>query len=67
MDYKTWSPWIFIAFILLLAMMWASGSSLLIGFGIILAPILIIFQAYIILRSKEKSDEKFEDKWYENK
>ena len=67
MDYKTWSPWIFIAFILLLAMMWASGSSFLIGLGIILAPILIIFQAYIILKSNEKSDESFEDKWYENK
>lgn len=65
MNYKKWLPWIFIAFILLLTMMWATESEILIGIGIILAPFLLVWQAYIILKSDEKTEDTFDDKWYE--
>lgn len=65
MNYKSWLPWIFIFFLLLLAMMWATKSEILIGIGVILAPLLLIWQAYIILKSKDESEETFDDKWYE--
>jgi hypothetical protein len=49
-----------------MAMMWASESEVLIGIGIIVAPFLLIWQAYIILKSKDETKDTFDDKWYEN-
>ena len=66
MDYKRWSPWIFIAFLLIIALLWLTGSRTLIGISIILLPILLFFQAYVILKAKDEPEETFDDKWYED-
>ncbi len=43
-------------------------SNWIIGIGIIGIPILILAQAWIILRAKEESKKEFSDKdWYDNK
>ncbi|RMG82891.1 MAG: hypothetical protein D6714_10630 [Bacteroidetes bacterium] len=66
MDYKNMLPWIFIFFVLILVMMGAGNSRFLIGFGVIAAPLLLIWQAWMILTAKDVPTETFEDKWYED-
>ena len=64
MNHRIWSAWIFALLMVLLAMMVMSSSRWVIGLGAVLVPILLALQVYVILKSKEKNEDDFPDKWY---
>lgn len=67
MHYKTISVWIFISLLLCVAIMGLYPSSWAIGLGMLLVPVLLIVQAYVVLTAKEDSEHTFsEGKWYED-
>ncbi len=65
MHLKSITIWIFVLLMLLIALMFAFPTSLVIGIGIVAAPLLVAIQAFVILRSREESDRTFSDKWYD--
>lgn len=66
MNYQSLSAWIFVFLILIIFFMALFPSQIVIGVGIIFTPILILIQAYVILRAKEPTDlPSPEDQWYE--
>jgi 4-hydroxybenzoate polyprenyltransferase len=67
MRYKTRTLWIFVALIVLIALMIFFPNSVIIWLGIIATPILVGYQAYIILKADDESPNQFsDDKWYDN-
>lgn len=67
MKYKTWTIWIFIILLLIVALMIAFPSNFMLVLGTILLPVLILAQAIIILKAGEQSHKKFSDgDWYED-
>ncbi len=68
MNYKHFTVWIFAALMVLVILMALSRSPYLAGIGLILLPILVILQAIVILRAREKSSGTFsEDQPYEDR
>lgn len=65
MHLKSITVWIFVLLMLLVALMFAFPTSVVIGIAIVAIPILVAIQAFVILRSKEESDQTFSDKWYD--
>ncbi len=68
MHYKTTSAWIFVILALLVILMFLFPSKLTIWTGLIGLPVLVIYQAWIILRAEDSSPHEFtDDKWYEDR
>ena len=66
MHYKTLSAWIFAFLLLLVGILILWPSSTLAGVSMILLPLLLVAQAVIILRARERPREDLpEDQWYE--
>jgi hypothetical protein len=66
MDYKKYTLWIFVLLMFIIGVMFVFPHSLTIGIGAIALPVLIVLQAFIILRAKDQSQRSFEDEWYDN-
>lgn len=67
MKYKTQTLWVFVVLLLIVALMIAIPSSVVLLIGTISIPILVFFQAIVILKAKEQSQKKFSDgEWYED-
>lgn len=67
MRYQNISVWIFAISIVLLAVLWLAGYSSMALWGMLAVPVLIIWQAYVILKAKDKPDKTFDDEWYDKK
>jgi 4-hydroxybenzoate polyprenyltransferase len=67
MNYKVKTAWIFVALLLSIALMMLYPTKWVIGLGIVGVPLLIVYQAFLILRANEKSEHTFSDeKWYDD-
>jgi len=67
MNYKILTIWIFVALILLVALLFVFPTPFVIWLSIIGLPVLIIVQAVIVLRAKDESQHTFtDDKWYDD-
>jgi len=67
MHYTTWTIWIFVVLLLLVALMIAFPSNLMLIIGTATLPILVAVQVYVILKAREQSQKKFsEGDWYED-
>jgi branched-subunit amino acid permease len=67
MHYSTWTIWIFVVLLLVVALMIAFPSNLMLIIGTALLPVLIAVQVYVILKAREQSQKKFsEGDWYED-
>lgn len=67
MHYKTATAWIFALLVLSVIIMMLYPTMYVIGVGMMLVPVLLLVQALVVLRAKEKSDKSFsEDQWYED-
>ncbi|MCG8331453.1 MAG: hypothetical protein MI974_27435 [Chitinophagales bacterium] len=67
MHYKIKTVWIFVALILSIALMALYPAKWLIGLGIVVVPALVLYQAYLILRANDSSENTFSnDKWYDH-
>ena len=66
MNLQNWSILIFLALIFLLFVMGTFVNQVFIAMGIILSPIFVILQVWVILTSAEQSEKAFEDQWYEH-
>ena len=58
MHYKTLSIWIFSTLALLVAMMAMFPSRAVIAVGVIGLPLLVLLQAYIILKARDNHKDK---------
>ncbi len=68
MHYKTSTAWIFALLVLSVIIMMLYPTMYVIGIGMMLVPVLLLLQALVVLRAKEKSDKTFsEDQWYEDR
>ena len=59
------SVWIFTILILGVTAVLLIPTAGMIAFGLLALPVLIAVQAVLILRSKNTSDKKFDDEWYD--
>ena len=67
MHYSTWTIWIFVVLLLIVALMIAFPSNLMLIIGTALLPVLVAVQVYVILKAREQSQKKFsEGDWYED-
>jgi len=67
MHYSTWTIWIFVVLLLLVALMIAFPSNLMLIIGTVALPILVAVQVYVILKAREQSQKRFsEGDWYED-
>lgn len=67
MHYQSLSAWIFALLILIIAFMAVFPTPAVIGGGVILTPILVLYQAYAVLTADEPAAQPTqEDQWYEN-
>jgi uncharacterized membrane protein len=67
MHYSTWTIWIFVVLLLVVALMIAFPSNLMLIIGTALLPVLVAVQVYVILKAREQSQKKFsEGDWYED-
>lgn len=67
MHYSTWTVWIFVLLLLIVALMIAFPSNLMLIIGTASLPVIIAVQVYVILKAREQSQKKFsEGDWYED-
>ncbi len=67
MHYSTWTIWIFVILLLIVALMIAFPSNLMLIIGTASLPVLIAVQVFVILKAREQSQKKFsEGDWYED-
>lgn len=67
MNYQTPTAWIFVLLILTILFMGLFPTPTVIGLGIIVTPILILIQTYLILTAQVPKDlPSAEDQWYES-
>ena len=69
MHYKVKTAWIFVILLLSIVSMILFPNNWTIAFGTIVIPILIFYQAWLILKADDKSEHTFseEGKWYEDR
>ena len=67
MNYQTPTAWIFVLLVLTVLFMGLFPTPTVIGLGIIVTPILVLIQTYIILTAQTPEDlPSPEDQWYES-
>ena len=67
MNYQTPSAWIFVLLVLTVLFMGLFPTPTVIGLGIIVTPILVLIQTYVILTAHTPEDlPSVEDQWYES-
>jgi hypothetical protein len=67
MNYQTPTAWIFVLLVLTVLFMGLFPTPTVIGLGIIVTPILVLIQTYIILTAQTPEDlPSAEDQWYES-
>ena len=59
--------WIFTILVLGVVAVVLIPTAGMVAFGLAALPILVVVQAYLILRSKHTTDKKFDDEWYDRK
>ncbi len=68
MHYKPLTVLIFVLLVLMVALLFIYPSPFIIWLSIIGLPVLIAFQAWIVLRAKDESQYDSDDeKWYEDR
>lgn len=67
MRYKKTTVWIFAICLIVLAILWLAGYSSIAAWAMLLIPVLLIWQAFVILKAKDKPDKTFDDEWYDKK
>lgn len=67
MNYQTPTAWIFVLLVLIILFMGLFPTPTVIGLGIIVTPILVLIQTYIILTAQTPKDlPSPEEQWYES-
>lgn len=67
MNYQTPTAWIFVLLVLTVLFMGLFPTPTVIGLGIIVTPILVLIQTYIILTAQTPEDlPSPEEQWYES-
>ena len=66
MNFKSVTVWIFVVLIVIIFLLIIYPTPFIIGAGVVGIPVLLIFQAYIILSANEESKKEFKDgQWYD--
>ncbi len=66
MHYLTISAWIFAFLLLMVALLFLYPAMYVIGFSVVFLPFVIVVQAVLILRSKDKPLKNSSNRWYEH-
>lgn len=66
MHYKKATIWIFVLLLFLIALMILFPNAYTIGLGTVGVPVIVLYQAYIILNAKDESRHSFRDRWYDD-
>lgn len=66
MHYLTVSAWVFALLLLMIALLFLYPAIYIIGFSVMFLPLVIVIQAFVILRAKGGTPKNEHNRWYEH-